>query len=130
MTKTRHWPLRRRRDRQWQEVSKRVSEAAEDRRARLIGRDDEVEWLEAMLFEADPIGIKFEDNTDEYRTEAESILLRQQEAGSKDDVRRIVHEVFVSWFDEKTAGQPERYERIAQTIWLRWDPSQGRALSE
>jgi len=54
-----------------------VTDAAEDRRARLIGRDDEVEWLEAVLFEADPIGINFEDNTDEYRAEAESILLRQ-----------------------------------------------------
>ncbi|MEM9035953.1 MAG: hypothetical protein AAGD18_15255 [Actinomycetota bacterium] len=111
-------------------VSKRITDASAERRARLIGRDDEVEWLEAVLFEADPIGISFEDNTDEYRAEAESILMRQQEARSKDDVRRIVHEVFVLWFDKKTAGPPERYERIAQTIWLRWDPSQGRALSQ
>ena len=77
MTMIRDWLLRRRRDRQWQDVSKRVTDAAEDRRARLIGRDDEVEWLEAVLFEADPIGINFEDNTNEYRAEAESILLRQ-----------------------------------------------------
>lgn len=101
---------------------------AEARAALLAGRDEEVAWLEAVLFKADPIGLDFEDNTDEYRSEAQTILLRLHEAVSKDDVRKLVHEEFVSWFDDRMAGPPERYEQIARTIWLRFDPSSQNAL--
>ena len=87
----------------------------------LVGQQDDVEWLEALLFEADPIGIASEDNADEYRPEAETIQRRRAEAGSAADVRRIVHEEFVRWFDEHLAGPPERYEQVARRLWERWN---------
>jgi hypothetical protein len=87
----------------------------------LVGQEDEVDWLEALLFEADPIGINFEDNSDEYRPEAETIQLRRAEASSVADVRRIIHEEFVRWFDEQLAGPPERYEQLARRVWERWN---------
>ena len=122
------WRQSRQRDKQIRDDAARVRGDAEARRALLAGRDEEGAWLEAVLFEADPIGLDFEDNTDEYRSEAQTILLRLHEAASKEGVRRIVHEEFVAWFDDRMAGPPERYEQIARTIWLRFDPSQQNAL--
>ncbi len=87
----------------------------------LVGQEDEVDWLEALLFEADPIGINFEENSDEYRPEAETIQLRRAEAHSTADVRRIIHEEFVRWFDDQLAGPPERYEQVARQVWERWN---------
>jgi hypothetical protein len=75
------------------------------------------EWLSALLFQEDPIGIKFEDNPDEYDLEAGTIVPRLKDCHSVEDVRAVVHEEFVRWFDEETAGPPERYARIAARIW-------------
>jgi hypothetical protein len=65
-------------------------------------------------FYDDPIGLNFETNTDEYRPEAQSIVIRLPEATSRDEVRRIVHEEFVRWFDPQTAGPVERYGTRAE----------------
>jgi hypothetical protein len=72
------------------------------------------------LFQHDPIGINFEDNSDEHRPEAETIALRRREAHSVDDVRRITHEEFVRWFDPKSAGPESRYQPVAEDIWRVW----------
>lgn len=101
-------------------MSEQVRVASTARKARLRGQDADVTWLEAALFEADPIGINFEENTDEYRPEAETITLRRCEATNLEDVRQIVHSEFVKWFDESSAGPPERYEQIAGRVWQRW----------
>lgn len=101
-------------------MSEQVRVASTERKARLRGQDADVAWLEAALFEADPIGINFEENTDEYRPEAETIMLRRSEATNLEDVQRIVHAEFVKWFDEGIAGPPERYEHVAGRIWQRW----------
>lgn len=76
-----------------------------------------VHELEAILFQHDPIGINFEENSDEYRAEAETITLRRVQAHSVDDVRRIAHEEFVGWFDAQTAGPESRYQAVAEDIW-------------
>ena len=102
-------------------MSEHVRVASTERKACLRGEEAEVAWLEAALFEADPIGINFEENTDEYRPEAETITLRRSEATNLEDVRRIVHAEFVKWFDEGIAGPPERYEHVARRIWHRWN---------
>jgi hypothetical protein len=52
----------------------------------------------ALLFESDPIGINFGDNTDEYEPEAGTILPRLASAKSVDDVQTIVDEEFSRWF--------------------------------
>ena len=74
----------------------------------------------ALLYRHDPVGINFEVNTDEYATEAETILPRLRVCHSADDVLRAVHAEFVRWFDADTAGPPEHYATIASEIWELW----------
>jgi hypothetical protein len=52
-----------------------------------------------------------------YQPEAETITLRLPEVSTKADLLRIVHEQFVAWFGESTAGPINRYERITSEIW-------------
>jgi hypothetical protein len=77
-----------------------------------------------ILFRADPIGINFEDNTDEYDAEAGSIIARLPECDSRDDVRRVVREEFVRWFGIDIAGNEERYSDVASSIWDVWQHHQ------
>jgi hypothetical protein len=65
----------------------------------------------AALFAADPIGINFGHNTDEYEPETGTILPRLGECRSASDVRRITHEEFVRWFSAETAGRPNDTKR-------------------
>jgi len=73
--------------------------------------------MTSILFVEDPIGINFEDNTDEYELEVSTILPRLRSCRSVEDVQRVVHEEFVRWFDAGTAGPPEKYQGIAKRIW-------------
>jgi len=74
----------------------------------------------ALLFRHDPIGISFENTADEYEAETGTILPRLRGCGSVDDVRRVVHEEFVRWFEAGNAGPEERYSAIASDIWQLW----------
>ncbi len=78
---------------------------------------DLMEKISKILFEEDPIGINFEENTDEYDTEARTIVPRLGNSKSIEDIQQILHEEFCRWFDEKTAGEISRYRRIAERIW-------------
>lgn len=60
--------------------------------------------ISALLFRADPIGINFDENLDEYDPETGTILPRLKTCKSADDVLRVVHEEFVRWFDADNAG--------------------------
>jgi len=73
-----------------------------------------------IMFRHDPIGINFDDNTDEYEPEVVTILPRLTSANSIDDVRLIVYEEFVKWFDENIAGPIEKYSDIAKEVWRVW----------
>ena len=53
----------------------------------------------ALILRHDPVGINFKDNADEYEAEVGSILPRLRSCQSADDVRRVVHQEFVRWFD-------------------------------
>ncbi len=75
----------------------------------------------ALLYRHDPIGLAFGDNVDEYGPEAESIVADLPAAGSEDDVRALVHGVFVRWFDAVTAGQVGRYDALARELWSVWN---------
>ncbi len=79
--------------------------------------------VEAMLFRHDPIGINFGGNIDEYRPEAQSIVPRLKHCHSVDDVREMVHEEFVHWFDWQMAGEKGKYQVIAQEVWAAWQSS-------
>jgi hypothetical protein len=76
-----------------------------------------------LLFRHDPVGINFEINTDEYEPQTATILARLRGCTSADDVRRVVHEEFVRWFDEATAGSEQHYTTLASDIWHLWTSS-------
>lgn len=73
-----------------------------------------------ILFQHDPIGINFEDNTDEYYPEVRTILPRLKDCHSAQDVTSVVHEEFVRWFEPETAGPKDRYQLPSEEIWKRW----------
>ena len=89
----------------------------EERRKLLVGREPLVARIEALLFRHDHIGITFDDNTDEYHPEAETIVLRPPETGNERELLQMVHEEFVRWFTASVAGGPERYVDVAHEIW-------------
>ena len=78
----------------------------------------------AILFRHDPVGINFEDNTDEYEPEARTILPRLGSCHSAEDVLTVVHEEFQRWFDNEIAGPREKYSTIADEVWTLWRKSQ------
>jgi hypothetical protein len=78
------------------------------------------ESISDALFQADPIGINFETNTDEYESEAGTIIPRLSSAKSADDVQSIVFEEFCHWFDPVTVGPKEKYASVSATIWEIW----------
>lgn len=90
-------------------------------------QEEVVGSVEALLFRHDPIGLNFGNNVDEYRPEAETITLRLPGARSVDEVRRIVHEEFVRWFDQQLAGPESRYGEIAREVWQVWASSRPRS---
>ncbi len=78
------------------------------------------ESVAKLLFEADPIGINCETNTDEYHPEVGTILPRLKSCHSESDVLRLVHGEFVRWFGLDTAGRPDAYTKIASEIFRLW----------
>jgi hypothetical protein len=76
--------------------------------------------LSKTLFDADPIGISCETNTDEYDPEVGTILPRLPDATSATDVKQIVHEEFCRWFGADDAGPAEHYRAVSETIWIEW----------
>jgi len=78
------------------------------------------EEISKLLLLHDPIGISFEVNPDEYDPEVGTILPRLDTCSSAEDALNVVHQEFVRWFDEGTAGPCERYREIAQEIWDLW----------
>ena len=79
-----------------------------------------------ILFRHDPVGINFEDNTDEYYPEARTILPRLRSCQSVEDVMTVTHEEFQSWFDSDTAGAREDYRRMAEEVWGVWQNRRGK----
>ena len=72
--------------------------------------------LAEILFEEDPIGINFGDNTDEYEPEAGTILPKLRDCETVEDIQALLYSEFVRWFDLPTAGPPERYRGAAERI--------------
>jgi hypothetical protein len=76
--------------------------------------------VSAALFAADPVGINFGNNIDEYDPEAGTILPRLHSAHSADDAQVIIHEEFCRWFGKEDAGEIGRYEEVSAIIWEAW----------
>lgn len=73
-----------------------------------------------ILFEADVVGLNFETNTDEYDSEAKTIVIGLPHATNAADVEVLAHETFVEWFDADTAGPRALYSDVAAAIWDAW----------
>ena len=74
--------------------------------------------LAELLYRHDPIGLAAaEFPKDEYEPEVGTIIPRLKDAESEEDVRRIVHQEFLRWFGEDTAGPESAYRGIAHDIW-------------
>jgi hypothetical protein len=73
--------------------------------------------ISAAQYAADPVGVNFGDNTDEYNPEAGTILPRLSEAHSADNVQVIVYEEFCRWFGKDEAGNIGRYDEVSEIIW-------------
>jgi hypothetical protein len=82
--------------------------------------------VSAILFDLDPVSINFETNTDEYEPEVGTILPRLTSCQSIDDVRRVIHQEFIRWFDENIAGTETHYQQAAERVWVAWKRSQQR----
>ena len=105
-------------DEDWNKVIvPRVQAAKVERLRLLVGQEDRVAQLEDLLFALDPVGLNFDTNTDEYRSEAETITVRLPEATSEAELLRIIHEEFCQWFGKVTAGPISRYEATAAAMW-------------
>jgi hypothetical protein len=72
------------------------------------------------LFRADPIGINFDTNTDEYEPEAGTIIPRLRSAKSEEDVQSIVYEEFCRWFSPVSVGPRENFASLSAEIWKLW----------
>jgi hypothetical protein len=69
--------------------------------------------------EADPISLlAIGCPADEYSAEIDTIVPQVSKASGPGEVRQIVHEEFVRWFDARIAGPEEAYELLSQRIWL------------
>jgi len=73
--------------------------------------------ISVILFEADPIGINFSTNADEYDPEAKEIAGRLDYAASADQLTVLIHSIFIRWFDARIAGPADRFAEIASRIW-------------
>jgi|SRR5712691_136616 len=78
------------------------------------------EKVEALLFRHDPMGINFEENTDEYELETSLILPRLRTCGSAAEVTRTVHQVFMDCFGAVEARAERQYAEIGAEIWELW----------
>ena len=83
-------------------VAERIDRARAARRA--VQEKDPTFFaaVSGTMFELDPIGISFEDNTDEYDAEAGTVIPRLPECQSADDVANVLHEEFQAWFGLET----------------------------
>lgn len=80
-----------------------------------------------ILFEADPAGINFDENTDEYDMEAAAILVELKHCRDALQLATSVHKVFVEYFGSDIAGTVDRFGSVADMI---WDAYQNAALSK
>jgi hypothetical protein len=91
-----------------------------EKRSRIKERNPELfHQISAILFKHDPMGINYEDNTDEYDPEAGTIIGRLQGCSDFIEARKMIHEEFLRWFYDDV-GDEDEYTEIAKKIWDAW----------
>ena len=105
-------------DREWERIQAEVRAANQWRFDQTATQRDLVDAVSQLLFRADPVGINFDTNTDEYDADEQTLgELAVREA--------LAHEALVQWFDAQTAGPADRYAAVAAEIWNLWRRQQG-----
>jgi hypothetical protein len=112
-------------DVQWDRFQDELRVAKQHRIAETATTRDLVDAVSEALFRADPIGINFDTNTDEYDAEAETIVIALPSAAGPEEVKTLTHAAFVQWFGAATAGPIERYGSVADDIWHLWSRHKG-----
>jgi len=75
-----------------------IDEEAENR-SRIKERYPQLfQQVSAILFKHDPMGINYEDNTNEYEPEAGTIIGRLKDFSDYIEARKMIHEEFLRWF--------------------------------
>jgi hypothetical protein len=74
--------------------------------------------VERAINETDPIGLlEIGAPSDEYAPEIGTIVPRLASVERLDDVVAVLHEEFIRWFGDDTAGPRHGYEESARDIW-------------
>lgn len=110
----------------WERLQAEVLAAKQSRFEQTVTQRNLVDAVSQILFRADPAGINFETNTDEYDAEAETIVIGLPKAHHLQDVKALTHETFVQWFGAQTAGPIDRYTAVTSEIWNLWRRHQGQ----
>ena len=63
----------------------------------------------------DPINLQAP--SQEYDMEARAIAAKINDCKSVDEVQDLIHRVFIEYFDLNTAGDKQKYRRIAEEIY-------------
>ena len=108
---------------EWSELTERARSDMDARRAALVPLAGVVSAMSAALLEEDPIALGTTSDSDEYDSEAESIVMRlsdQSHLASEEELLQIIHEEFVRWFGSDLAGDTERYLGSAARLHRLW----------
>lgn len=73
--------------------------------------------LRSVFNKFDPIGIQEDENFDEYNPEIKAILSKTRKGMNMVQLQELIYNVFVSWFDEETAGNKEEYENLTREVY-------------
>jgi hypothetical protein len=107
-------------DSEWEAIAAAASAAKASRAEQLVEYQEIVALVERRLFDRDPIGLNFGTNTDEYRAEAETIVLRFCDASPVPDPGLVVHDEFVRWFGADVANR-SNYDDLGRELWAMWE---------
>jgi len=78
--------------------------------------------LEVLLYEYDLAGINFGSNPDEYAIEVRAILARLHTESTSAEIRKMLHEIFVSYFSKLCVPSKDDpvYKELADEILMIW----------
>lgn len=117
------WIAKRRSARQWKKARRdllpELEKRLEERPGLVLAKEGVVAAVAALLFEFDPMGVNFEETTDEYDRQARTIVLRASTAFSPlsiEELTDLVYDVFINWLGLDVAGSRDSYVELAADL--------------
>jgi len=82
-----------------------------------ISKDSPIYWkITSVINSLNPIGLLPSAPADEYGIEVDAIIKEMDKANDEDELAKLIHKVFVEFFDENMAGSYKRYLSSANQI--------------